>query len=292
MARTAAAILLLAGLAAAGGEIERLVQQLGGSDVSRRSLAYRQLLRRRDPAVVPLLLQALPGFPPTGREYGINVIAALPRDVSRPALRKLAASADPHLRLAAAAQLVRRGERDALKIVLKVLREPVADEAELALLIQRARFLGSPEVHAALRDLLVPSRSETNLYVLLGALGWEDYDGARERARALLEDTRRGVRAAARAYLLRFGDSGQAAPLADAIRAGELHSAAFAQVRSLLERAAGQDEVVLAAIAERCKEEPNGYLLASMVGFLAKVGYSKAVPMLRELVEHDDARVS
>ena len=98
-----AALFLLLAFAlpvSAQSELELLVDQLGSKDYSERNAAYQRLLKLRNPQMIPLLVKAAPGYPEMAHEYTVTLIAQFPPKRSGPALRKLAKSDSPHLRVA------------------------------------------------------------------------------------------------------------------------------------------------------------------------------------------------
>ena len=282
-------LLALCGLAAAGKEDELagLVDRLGETDYARRDRAYRELLRRKDPKVVPLILGAIHAFPPANQNYALILVANLPPKVSRPALRTLAGSDDPYLRLSAAIYLHQRGDRERTATIVDALSAEGVDESRLGFMIGRTRMLDLPEIHDALRKLLTSKRGTMNIYSLLDGFGRAGYAGAMAEARALLADARPGVRAVVLAYLIRFGEAERIGELAEVIGEGGLDVSSFTRAMTLLEALRVEDERIVEAIARRCREESNASLAAAMVRALAAQRWRKAIPMLKELVEDE-----
>ena len=65
---TAALLLLVVSTAHAKESTEALVEQLGNNDYKVRNPAYSELIRRKDPKAVSLLISKLPGWSSVKRE--------------------------------------------------------------------------------------------------------------------------------------------------------------------------------------------------------------------------------
>ncbi len=76
MPRLLALVLLL--LTAAGDDLSGLVADLNNDNVDRRVAALDKLRSRKDPKVVPLLVEAIEGFGQYGRYYGVLVLDSSP----------------------------------------------------------------------------------------------------------------------------------------------------------------------------------------------------------------------
>ncbi|MHC4670723.1 MAG: HEAT repeat domain-containing protein [Planctomycetota bacterium] len=289
--RTGLLLALLGGLAAAEHDWAALVRDLGGADATRRSAAYGTLMREKDPRVIPLLVEALPRCELVGQSYGINLLQAYPPQLTRGALRTLATSKVPYLRLCAAAALHRAGERDAAKVIVKALEADVPS-GTLVSMISRLYLVRSDRVQEAVRALLEPKQEAMVIGAALShAHGVQDEEAV-PAAQKLLADGRAGVRAMAAAFLHRFGEEAGAAALAEAIKTGDVSYSDFSRVKSMLSSTSGVPRTLLDALTERIEQESQASYVAAMIDMLKRYRHAKAVPALKRLLDHASAQVA
>ncbi|MHC4955086.1 MAG: HEAT repeat domain-containing protein [Planctomycetota bacterium] len=291
--RVAIVIHILASVAAASDDLSDLVTSLGSTTYAERDVAYAKLKKRTDPKVVPMLEKVIEGYPFANQAYAVNLIAAFRPKISSPALRRLAKSGAAHVRVAAAAQLLQRGEKKMLGVVTATLTKEGVDESERGFMIQRVRYLRQPAVYDSWRSLITSQRSVMNIYGIFDALSVEGYKGATTEARAFLaSDKRSGPRAVAATYLVACGDPSAAPVLARIIADGGADVSAFARVTSQLNRARIYPSEVMAAIAARAPKEENSYVVASMLQLLAASDQPEARRWVEPFLEHKEARVA
>ena len=273
-------------------DLAGLVGQVCGKDDAVRSAAYQKLWRSPDPAVVPLLLEAMPAAPEMGQYYGALILQRLASDAARSALRKLAKGHGPHLRVVAAAALERMGERGLGKVIAKALATPDLAPAKRATLLMRLYSIREPEVQAAVRALLRKNESPQVLEVAIYDVYLVRDPQARAPLQGLLEHADAGVRALAAGCLMVLGEAQAAPDLAAAVESGPVGSGALYKLDSMLEQAQPVPAKVLEALCARLDAEKDVNALRAIVRMLGKLGYVKAAPRLRELLESDNALLS
>ncbi len=294
--RRVAAVLVLCLVATAttthaDSDTPQLVVNLGSSDSTVRNAAYTTLMSRKDPKAIPLLHEAVGGFDVTAQSYTVYILRSYPADVAIKALRPLVKMEPATLRVHAAAELLRKGENDVLKIILAALDEP-QDDAALSTLLSRLYSIRDETLQARIRALLDPKRSYTVLGAALYCL-YTVQDGlARAEAEKLLVDTPASVRALAAAYLLRFGQPQRAQDLADALASGEVEYSAFSRVNTFLYSMPSIPARVLQAITKLLETETESSYLSTMIRLLAKAGYRPALPQLKKLIDDSNTVVS
>ncbi len=278
--------------ASAADDVESLVRDLGAADATLRYPAYSKLNARKDPAAIPLLLKALPGYESSAQDYGVLVVQAYPPDLSRPALRKLAAEDAPYLKVAAGAALLRAGEAKAAGTVVEGLEAKGLDVTTRILMFVRLTSLRDEGVQRAVRSILSPDANVAVLGAALSYLASVEDAAAKAPAERLLESSEVGVRAAAAAFLFRLGDEARAEELAKVLASGEVTYADFSRVHSLLYSVPHLPDAVLDAATKILDAETDRYYLAAVVGFLGQHAYVKAIPALKKLLDHPEASVS
>jgi len=286
-------ILLLAASAHAQSELELLVEQLGSKDFTNRNLAYQALRKRKNSRVIGLLIEAAPNYSETAQHYAVMLIAMYPPKQHGPALRRLAKSESPHLRISAAVTLYQLGDRKMLPLIVAVLTSKGLDEATLGSVAMRVRPLRNPEVYAAIRALLTKERSVMNIYGMFDGFSLVGYAGATPEAKAIIAgDSRSGPQAVAATYLVVNGRAQYAKDLAAIIAAGGVDLSSFARVRSQLARARLYPANVIEAVLERAPAETNASLLVSMIQFISE-GSKRADTRswLEDLLKHKEGRI-
>ncbi|MBL8751734.1 MAG: HEAT repeat domain-containing protein [Planctomycetes bacterium] len=123
----AVAMLVVAALPAQKS-LEQLVDELAGTDAARRSQAYGELVRRREPELVGLLGKRIDAMPSDGQQFALYLLQQQPIDGTHALYTRLLASDRPKLRVGAAAMLARSGEKDRVPVLCKALGELALDE--------------------------------------------------------------------------------------------------------------------------------------------------------------------
>jgi HEAT repeat protein len=288
-ARAVCALVLLAGWATAD-ELSDLVDQLG---TKQSYTAYRQLTKRKQSRAIPMIEKRIAGWTTYGQHFGILYIASFPPKKSRPPLRRLTRSEDPHLRITAAAELHRLGEKKMVPIIVGALLDKKADPTTLNAMVGRIRYLGVPAIHEAWRALLTPDRSSYHLLSWLAALSKEGYGGAQAEAKVIAASHKQpGARTAAAAYLVRFGEEQGTPLLAAAIRSGEIGRSDWPKLEDILTGCGRYPEAVLAAIVERLPKQQDERALGDMIRILVAARYEGARDALTALIGHPTVSVS
>ena len=290
-----AALLGLAGAQAVradGASSTELVRALGGEDALARGEAYAALLTRRPPDALPLLAKAVPGMPLVGQQFGFAILQGYPPADTKPVFERWTSSGGPFLRVAAGATLLRAGEAKVAPTVVKALATPALEPGLLATMLIHLYGVKDAQVLAAVRGLLRPDAPtevlSAALYQLLGAMD----ESAKQAVTPLLDAPSVGIRAIAAAYLLDLGDEEMAARLAMALASGEVAYVEFVRVHGILARMPRCPEPVLDALVTLLAAEPKGYALPLVIGLLGQFAHAKAVPVLKALLERDEALVS
>ncbi len=195
----------LAGALPAQKELEAKVEQLGAADASVRAQAYNQLMRDRNPELVPLLGKRIDALPPDGQQYAI--------DATRAIYTRLLTADRPLLRAASAAMLVRHGDRTRLAGLAKAVGEAPANDRMQVL--NTLWGIEDASLADAVRGYLVP---DANGYLVATALTHlRTAEKGRSAAttaavRALLDAKTADARAAALAWLVGGSDGEAFAP--------------------------------------------------------------------------------
>ena len=290
--RACAALLLLAAAAPAGDDLDALVADLGSETYAVRDRAYQLLVQRKDARVIPLVERRIADWPPENQYRALLVIAVFPPKQSHPPMRRMLKSADPHLRICAATQLHRRGERDMERIIVETLREPVPEE-KLRSIAGRLGYLKLPAVYEAWAALLTPERDELTIGLWFASFSSEEYEGAQAQAKRILaEDKRDRARATACAYLIRCRDASCAPELAALVRKGSLDSSAAARIRYILQDGRIYPREVCEAMLERLPDETNTFVAKYLIEILAAAQFHPARKRLGELIEHENAEIA
>jgi HEAT repeat protein len=288
--------LLLITWVAAAQDVKGLVEQLNSSDWRKRSAAHDALVKLESGRVISRLLSAGPQFRYQGQLYAIYVLREFPDAESRPAYRSLLKVKSPFLRLAAAVELSRMGEAQETGVIVWALKaegvDPTLAEGMLEYL-RRLKGGWPPVLREILRSLLDPGVHQRlvseAVYLLHRHVG--DHE-ALPACRALLKDSRNGIRALAAAYLYRFANKEAAAELAAALRAGGIHYDESGRINYLLEEVPELDARVGEALIERLGKEESQFVLEDVIQILQHFNYVEAIPALRPLLKHEKERVS
>lgn len=285
-------VLLLVTLPAAAEDRAALVAKLTGEDNTARLAAYRALLRDKSPAVVPLLLEALPDSPDIAQYYGVNILQQQPDKEKRKALKALLRAKSPHLRVLAAAALHRLGERGAALVVVKALKTPGVDDATRAMMLMRIYSLRDPAIQEAVREFLEPDEASAVIEAAVYDVYLVRDKAAQAALVGLCAHEKPDVRVLAAGCLLVLGDAGQVDALVAALEDPELSTSPLYKLKTFLSQARPAPPAVLAALHARMADETNAYALRTLVEILGEHGYAKAVREIRGFLDHENAQLS
>jgi HEAT repeat protein len=288
------ACLLLFSFPATAGErpISELVAELGGADANLRNTALNELRNRKDPRVIPLLVEALPGFEYIGQYFAFMILDVFPPKQTMPAFRALVKSDQPYVRLAAATSLLRLGERKAVPVIVEALLTKDVPTNTRMYMLNRLYSIRDPEVLAAVRSFLVPGEDPVILGSVMNLLANQQDAASRAACEKLLADPRPGVKAMALAFLYRMGDEARAVALAKALESGEIEYSEFQRVRMLLYVMPRVSAEILDAVVVMLETEENTNILTQAIGLLAKFRHRKAIPLLKKLLDHENRLVA
>lgn len=290
-------LLLLLGLvvdgsdALAGTSVRELVDDLGGTDARARGAAYRELVKRRDPAALPLLRKAMPTWEHTGQYYGVLVLERYPRREVRSTWRRLFRCASPFVRVWTGMALHRAGEKDVVDGIVEALADEGASHVARTRMVSRLGWPKDERLRDAVRDQLRVGAPVSLLVQIAARLHRFRDRAAIVRLRALALDPRPGVRALAAAWLYDAGELRQAQVLATQLKNG-IPYAEFKQVAQMLAANRRVDDAILDAVVARLADEKNVTLLLQQIAFLGQHRHAKARGALRKLLLHANERVS
>ena len=289
-----AALLLPAAWALAQtGKFAPLLEQLADdTDSQRRYQAYLALQRERSPALVPLLVEALPRMAHQSQSFGLSLLQGYPPEVEHPALRQLLRAKAPFLQLGAAAVLLRAGDRTLVDPITQALARTDVDSTTRTAMIYRLYGLTDAKIGAAVAALVTPAADANVLDAALGHLLQNEHPDAKPAAAALLAAPAAGAdtRALAAAFLLAKGDGAQAPAIATALMAqgGSLLS----RLQRYLLAASALPDSITNALAEIAANATLAYQVEIALGLLGKHASDQHLPMIRKLATHADAKIA
>ncbi|MCA8963862.1 MAG: hypothetical protein H6838_00125 [Planctomycetes bacterium] len=271
-------------------ELETLVERLGSSDSRERSQSYTELMRRRDPAMVPLLARRAAGFPLAGQQFAVYLLQGQPIADTRPVYTRWLAGDQPFLRVAGGALLVRSGDRARLPALAAALTATPAEARSQA--VSAIWGIDDEAVYAALRGYLSAAAPSGLVLQVLQQLQRQERNGSRATvtaAAALSTAGDLGVRAAALTYLVASGATEHAAALASLLAE---HPEQFWSVTSLLDNAAKLPrQLVDATIAALDKPRSRGDV-TRLAALLQKHAAQEVSSALRPLLTHAQAEIA
>jgi HEAT repeat protein len=197
--------------ARAASELERLLDAMGGAAVDERYPAYRELLTRRDPAIVGPLLERIGGYDLSAQSHyepAAATGASRGQDLAR-----LLDARSPFLRAAAAQQLHPQQPAKASKVLVEALAQARTDPGALQMILARLGGLKDQAVQAAARGFVAPESSSEILGAALSHLSYAGDTEVLPQVRALLRHADVGSRALAAAFLLKHGEEDQVSVL-------------------------------------------------------------------------------
>ncbi len=278
--------------ARAASELERLLDAMGGAAVDERYPAYRELLTRRDPAIVGPLLERIGGYDLSAQSYGVSLLQQLGGEVEAKAFARLLDARSPFLRAVAAQQLHAQQPAKASKVLVEALAQARTDPGALTMILARLGGLKDVAVQAAVRGFVVPESSPEILGAALSHLAYAGDTEVLPQVRALLRQADVGARALAAAFLLKHGEEDQVSVLEGAVGDDALTYAVWVRLRPWLEGASRVPLSVLEAATKRVESESEIYFVSSLIGFLAALEHAPAVPVMRRLLRSKEAVVS
>lgn len=198
-------------------DIAQLVRDLGDPADSRlRSSAYNQLRREdRGGKALPILLASLPSFSLSSQSLGFYLIQSYPPPVRSSGMRRLLSSESGYLRLCAASQLFKEGDRTQLAKIIEDLRS-TDSEHERVMMLSRLRGIRDPLFIEQIRGLITADSGSNLLSGYLFLLLDAGDRGAIPVARRLIEagDSSLDTRLICAAFLLAAGEPDASAVLA------------------------------------------------------------------------------
>jgi len=293
IARAAAVclVLLAPAVAFAGDDVRALVDDLGGRDAARRSAAFRTLVEAQDPAALPLLRDAIPGWDDVGRTYGLRAIDAYPPRQARRTWTALARCDVPFVRLWAANALRLAGEKGQEGVVAEALHAPDVTPTERIRMLDQLGWPDEPSLRESIRALLAPTADLAVLVRVVSTLhraGDRDAVPALEALLATADPDRRGLAAA---LLYDLGRVEQAAVVASCIRR-RMGTAALAEVVAILSPDRRVTDEILDAATGRLGGERDPRRLLLLIGLVGAHRHLGARNALRDLLGHGNAAVS
>lgn len=274
-----------AGPACAEESVRDLVTALGGTDANARVAAYRELVKRREPAALPLLRKGIPTWDHTGQYYGLLVVDRYPRKDVRATWRRLFKTDVPFVRVWSGMALHRAGEQGVVDGIVEALGAKEEHATVRSRMLSRIGWPREARLRDVVRDQLQTGAPVLILVQVTARLHRYRDREAIPRLRGLLGDERPGVRALAAAWLYDAGDIGRAKTLAESLRGG-IGYAEFLQVSRILAANRRVDDAILDAVVARAAEEGNATLLLQQIAFLGQHRYAKARPVLKQLLHH------
>lgn len=274
-------------------EIADLVQQLDQQDGIKRSAAYSALQRKRDPAMIPLLVANLPKFKENyGKYYGVLLLQLLATRDSDKALAKLSSSSDGYVRCLAGSARFVRGDPEGIPGTVKYISDPGVSDADLLMALGHISGARDPRVAKALEGIAASKRNDGIIGSALQTLSYIGGEKSVPAVKDLMKSDRPSVVAMAAAYLHRFGDHAGVDVLAKGITDGSLDLTVLSRVRNLLQMSPEVAEPILEAIVQSLKGSTDSGRITTWAYLLGKLGYRRAIPVLRELVESSNSSVS
>lgn len=287
-------MLLLAAPAWAGLDVETLVGDLDGTDVSRRTAAWQKLRNAKEPRAIPLLIERIDGYSLMGQHYGVMVLESYPPKVVKKTIPKLLGMSSAYLRFCAGFDLYHMGDKRGVPAMVEALEAPDVEMSMRMYMLNRLYNMREPRVLAVLRGMLSPGIQPSLLGSLLWALRMNADAETLDAIRALYEsDARPDARFLTAAFLLQAGEAERVGDLVEALRTGEVSSIALTRMRSLFQvaRIAIPLEIFEAATELVAPEtEPNS--LRMLIQLLADARHRPVVARLQKLLSHENALVA
>ncbi len=280
------AVALVGGMVSAQTDLQVLVDQLAGDDAGLRAQAYNELIRRRVPELVPLLAKKITAMPLGGQQLAIYLLQQQPLEVTRTLYEKLVDAERPLLRAAAAAVLIRNGDKSKVPLLAKAIA--AASEAERSGVLNATWSVDDARVQDAIRAYL---RADANAGIIVSALqhlrqAEKGHSAVTDQAtQALTAASDLAVRAAALAWLAGGEGNAHATALAALLRA---EPDRFWPIQNLLDRDKKFSLVLVEAIAEAVSKPRSKHEIAQAAPLLLAQSPELAQTTLRKLLTHQD----
>lgn len=272
-------------------DLSKLVADLGNSmDSNIRYAAYRKLIRTRPPKAVPLLVKALPAYPQAAQSLALSLLQGYPRDLSQPAFRKLLDCGAPLVEIGSAIALHRFGDKSQGKRIARMIAKAPRHDNLRQLMLSRIGYLRDERVQAAVRALLVPGVTSSELDTILYHLLINEDPKAADAAFVLYgsEGLDESSRLVLGAFLIAKGRSVDASRLAEILPT----TRDFYRLQKYLSRADHLDKRILAAVADYLEHNQRSTYASYAISLLARHRYRKAIPTIRKLVTSTNSTVS
>jgi HEAT repeat protein len=275
--------------------VEALVEAIGNTDYKLRNPAYSELIRRKDPKAVSLLVVRLPAWGTSSQSMGVQIIEFTPGKTSLAALRKLLQPEHTYLCARAAASLGRLQATGFDGIFRKLFDAVGKDTVKLRSAIDGLYNVDRPALREIMREQF-KQHGEAESLLLSRFLNWFRSVGGDEtvvdwaRARSASEDPR--IRVLAGAWLLYVDDPAGLEPFVSALESGEIDYSTFATFQSWFYVKGSLDPKALAAIAARVKEESNTSFVTTGLRLLAKLGYADLKGLAESLLDSSNESVA
>jgi hypothetical protein len=296
-----AAALLLVGLAGASreavagstAELIALLDKMGGADQGARYPAFTDLQQRRDPAVVPLLVDRVSGWDLSAQSFGASLLDGLPGTHGLAGWKALLTSPSAFLRGCAGLRTHSSDPVKGAKVLSAAIEAAAAEPGALSMLLARMGGFRDRAVQATVRGLLAQASDAIVLGAALSYLALakdlETIPLARDlAAKTQTEPAKRALLAA---WLLRVGEQEHGSVLAELLAAGDVPYSDFLRLKPWLTEAEHLPDAVLTAVLQRLEKEETAYYIVSMIDLLGHAHHAPAVPVLRRLLDHTDATI-
>ena len=274
---------------------ETLVEQLGNNDYKVRNPAYSELIRRKDPKAVPLLVSRLPGWSTSAQGMGVQVIQFTPGKASLSALKKLLQPEHTYLCARACASLHRLHATGFDGIFRKLFDAVAGDETKVRSAIDGLYDVDRPALREIMREQF-RQHGDAESLLLSRFLNWFRSVGGDDtvvdwaRAKSADEDPR--IKVLAGAWLLYVDDPAGLDPFVEALDSGEVDYTTFVAFQNWFWIKGSLDPKAQRAIAARVKEESNTSFVTTGLRLLSKLGYSELKGLAESLLDSSNEQVA
>ncbi|MCP5070933.1 MAG: HEAT repeat domain-containing protein [bacterium] len=291
----AAVLVFVAPWAHAEQSVEALVESIGNTDYKLRNPAYTELIRRKDPKAVSLLVAKLPGWSTSSQSMGVQIIEYTPGKASVSALKKLLQPEHAYLCARSAASLNRLKATGFDGIFQKLFDAVATDTTKLRSAIDGLYNVDRPALRKIMREQF-KQNGEAESLLLSRFLNWFRSVGGDDtvvdwaRAKSASEEPR--VRVLAGAWMLYVDDPAGLEPFISALETGEVDYSTFSTFQSWFYVKGSLDPKAQAAIADRLSEETNSSFITVGLRLLAKLGYANLKGLAESLLEDSNESIA
>jgi HEAT repeat protein len=270
--------------------IAKLVNQLGNIKDSNLSFqAFRKLQNRNPKKAIPLLIKAIPSFPPYPRSLAFSLLQSYPRGLSQPALHKLVACGIPAAELAAGLALYHQGDKSLAGTISTILSAASSGKDREALL-RGLGNLSDKTVQTTVRGFLTPQILLSELDATLFYLLLSQDPLAPQAARNLLESE--GLHADSQALLQAFLLSKDFKCDSHVLAKKLISNGDFYRLQKFLIKADKLPTTILTAVVSYLKKHSKSFQARYAIEILAKNNHRKSLPLIRKLVGSKQSMVS